>query len=98
MFKHARSMATLLAQQFAADYPLSMQTLSGRKSQDLYQKALANLKIQSQATQQEHHFGILSRIVLARSFQAALAGMQYSGSVQRQATSELASAVTFAAK
>lgn len=98
MFKNARSTAIRLAQQFATDYPLSMQTLGGRKSQDIYQKALLNLKSQAQTAQFDNHFGILSRIVLARGFQSALAGMQYSGTVQRQATSELASAITFATK
>lgn len=96
MFKLARHGAMQLAQQFAADYPVSLQALSGRKSLDMYQKALVNLKDQAQIMQRQNRFGIISRVVLARSFQSTLASLSYSGNIQRQATSELASAITFA--
>ena len=98
MFKQARNGAMQLARQFASDYPASLQALSGRKSLDMYQKALINLKNQAQTLQRENRFGIFSRIVLAKSFQSTLAGLSYSSNIQRQATSELASAVTFVLK
>lgn len=98
MFKTARDTASALANRFTADFPVSLQELTGRKTQDIYTHALSALKTHASAAQREHRFGVVSRIVLARAFQVALKVRNYNGGILRQATSELASALTFAMK
>lgn len=96
MFNQARETAAQFAAQFAVDFPASLQELTGRKTQDLYARALGSLKARAAAAQREHRFGLVSRVVMARTFQAALKAQGYSGVILKQATSELASALTFA--
>lgn len=96
MFNQARETAAQLATQFAIDFPSSLQELTGRKTQDLYTRALGSLKTRAVNAQREHRFGIVSRVVMARAFQTALKGQSYNGTILKQATSELASALTFA--
>jgi hypothetical protein len=98
MFAKAREAAADLVGKFAAEFPPTLQQLSGRKAQDMYVRALGALKTQASEAQIRHRFGIIARIVLARTFQAALKSQGYSGAILRQATSELASAITFAKK
>lgn len=98
MFEKARNAAADLASCFATDFPSSLQDMTGRKAQDMYQRALGGLKNRAGELQRESRFGIIARIILARRFQAALRTGGYSGAILRQATSELASALTFAGK
>lgn len=96
MFNQARETAAQLAAQFTVDFPSSLQELTGRKTQDLYARALGSLKTRAATAQREHRFGLVSRVVMARTFQAALKAQGYNGTILKQATSELASALTFA--
>jgi hypothetical protein len=96
MFNLARETAARLALQFSTDFPVSLQEMTGRKTQDIYARALGALKHRAAEIQLEHKFGIVSRIVLARTFQTELRSGKYHGAILKQATSELASALTFA--
>jgi hypothetical protein len=96
MFDKPRTFARELANQFESDFPPTLQTLSGRKTIDMYSKALGRLKTRAGEVQRIERYGIVARIVLARSFQSAMQEKSYHADVLRQSTSELASALTFA--
>jgi hypothetical protein len=96
-FLRAKQAAENLATSLIEAFPATLEPMSGRKTQELRNKALQQLFERIIAMQHGERLGLIERIVFARNFQRRLTAAGYSSAFIRQTMTDVLSKISFAA-
>ncbi len=98
MFASTRESAKTLAKQISTKFPPALQQMAGKKTQDMFSRAVVELQVGVQQLQATEKMGLIRRVVFARSLQNELLRVGYEGILVRQLMAQVISSLTFVGK